>query len=158
MALPLIPIILIGLGAAALTALWTHVCGWFADHANPWLKRHVPLLQPYVERAFQYIDAKVATPLRRMAIEAWRKLRPHLLQAVVDFERRFDGTYIRRMTSFLRSKLEDGEVVRRVEEAVVDWSELPEDVRQRILESQKAPKIDFTRARDQEMQAMEAAL
>lgn len=155
MPLPLI-LLLLGAGAATATLLycWSDVCEWFANHVNPWLKTHVPQLQPFLERAFMYIDEHVASPLRKLAIDAWRKVRPYLLQAVVEFEKRHDNVWVRRITSLVKRHLQDRQAVRRVEEVIVDWSSLPQDVRDRHVRGQAQSRTDIVSLRDKEMEKL----
>lgn len=156
MPVPIITVLLEALlviTAAVALAYWEKICAWFADHANPWLKKNVHRLQPHILKAFQFLDSEVATPVRRAVIKAWQKVRPYLLKAVVQFEQNARGNWVRRITSYLRAKLsEDASVTKRVEEVEMDWSELPEEVRERILETKKARKIDYVKLRDQELE------
>lgn len=134
---------------ALLAALWPKVCAWFADHCNPWLKRHVPTLQPYLEQAFQVLD-KVATTVRALVLRAWQKVREALLKGLIEFLRRADGSWFRRLTTYAQAASET-KVTRRIEEQEMDWSELPEDVRAEALSRGHVAQRDFTRDRDQEL-------
>ena len=143
----------VALGAAVI--FWDKICNWVAEVVVPWLEQHVPALAPYLEKAFVTIDRNIMAPLRGVVIRAWRMIRPYLLQAIVAFEKT-GNTWIRRLTSYLKSKLPD-QVVRRIEEQEVDWVEIPEEVRLRILEGRANRKVDFTELRDREVQELELA-
>ncbi len=151
--MPIWKILLWAAGGAVLV-FWPQICHWFATHANPWLKQHCPWLQPHLQKAFEFIDENVALPLRRAVLAAWEKVRPYVLRALLEFERRVDGAWVRRITSFLRQKLEGGEITRRVEETVVDWSELPEEVRASFMRNGHVPAIDLVEAREQSLAHM----
>lgn len=143
------------LAGGVLLYFWAELCGWFAAHASPWLSEHVPSLQPYLADAFRFIDANVATPLRRAARGAWTKVRAYILGAILEFERRVDGTWVRRITSYLRAKLTAGEVTEVIETKVVDWSDLPEEVRDAAIRGRAIPRIDLVKARGQNLLELE---
>lgn len=147
--------LLLWLAGGAAIVFWADICAWFAHHVNPWLKRHCPWLQPYLEQAFMFIDQNVATPIRRAVLAAWEAVRPYVLRAVITFERRFDGAWVRRMTSWLRSHLERSQVVERVEETIIDWADLPDEVRAAIMRTGAAPVLDVVEARDQYLLELE---
>lgn len=154
MPLPLLAIIPIlgGLLLAAAIAYWGQVCTWFAVAATPWLKERLPKLQPFIAKAFKFIDDKIVTPVRRQILGAWRKVRPHLLSAVIEIKRTTKHEWVRELTIYLQQKLE-GPVTRQITEVELDWADLPEDVRARMIAGRKLKKIDFTKLRDKEVQA-----
>ncbi len=148
----------IGIGLLTVAAVfWCDICEWFADHASPWLTKHVPTLAPHLRKAFQFIDNNVGSPTRRLIVKAWKHVRPHVIQAEVAFEK-VGGRWIRRVRSFLQDKLgDDAQIVQRTEETPVSWEDLPESVRAAALERRKAATVDFVKTRDQEVHAMQVS-
>jgi len=144
----------ISLLAVGTTAVfWDRICAWFATHANPWLKAHVPSLQPYLEDAFKQLD-KLMSPMRRAVIAAWHKVRPHLLKAVIAFEQHADGTWVRRinLVSTLEARNEAGHQARRG-----DRDGLQRNSRGGAAAdpgTRPRSELDFVKAREREIEAM----
>jgi hypothetical protein len=159
MPLPVIALVVLGLGGVLTVAatFWADICEWYAEHANPWLEKHVPSLAPHLMKAFQFIDSNAMLPLRRAVKAAWSKVRPYIVEATVTFLR-VDGEWVRRVDSYLQKKLGAGEqMIKRTEERAVPWDELPESVRDAALRKRSAAPIDFLKTRDREVLTLGAA-
>lgn len=135
--------------AGAVLKFWAVICDWFADHANPWLEKHFPKLHPYCVNAFKALDSVVGS-FRSTIINSWRKIRSILLSSVINIEKNSQNKYIRTVTSYLKHKLSD-KAIKVVTTEEVDWADLPEKVRGRVLERKQLPQIDFLTERDEEV-------
>jgi hypothetical protein len=152
---PLIALFIAGALVAVAVTFWSEICEWYSRHARPWLERHLPGIAPYVHDAFVFLD-KLAVAARRAVREAWKRVRPHILQAVVEFRQSHDGVWIRRIESYLQAEIaRDAPVVKVTEEREMNWDELPESVRAAALERRRAAPVDFVQTRDREVFAME---
>lgn len=152
---PLIVLVIAGAFVAVAVNFWVEICGWYAQHARPWLERHLPGLAPWVHEAFVALD-NLSVAARRAAREAWKRVRPHILQAVVEFRQVHDGAWVRRIESYLQAEIaRDAPVVKVTEERPMEWDELPEAVRAAALERRRAAPVDFVQTRDRELLATE---
>jgi hypothetical protein len=139
----------------ALAAFWDQICSWYADHLRPWFTRHIPSLAPLVDRAFASLD-RVVSPVRAAILDAWELLRPHILGAVMTFERASKNTWIRRVCTYVREGLERSARVTRVtEEETLDWSDLPEEIRAKAMRRHKVIAIDLVKTRDEQLGLIE---
>ncbi len=147
----LLATLLVG-GAVAIT-FWENILNWVNDTLNPWIKNYLPWLEPYVRNAFSVIDG-VFSPVRSMIKQAWNRLRQYLLKVLVQFERNTQNEWVKKITYWairtLQSK--EPEAVRVVVEEIVDFSDLPSDVREEWLKRGNTTQdIDVTQLRDREL-------
>jgi hypothetical protein len=149
---PIVMIFVAGalLGVAVL--FWQQICDWYAEHTKPWLLRHLPSLASSIHEAFKALD-NVAVAVRTAIRAAWQRVRPHILQAVIEFRRLHDGEWVRRIESFLTDA--GGQVCKVTEEQVMAWDELPDSVREAALERRRAAPVDFVQSRDREVFTMQ---
>ena len=151
------PILLIILAGAAIAgvAAWDYLRELVVDDLLPWVDETWPELAPKVRQAFAAVDNAVVS-VRRVVKAAWTALRGALLKLTVDIERRTANEYVRRVTSWLRVKLEPTKVARRVEEEVVDFDDLPSDVREQLLRDASArTSVDVNASRDRVLAVLE---
>lgn len=143
-------------GTVAVAVYWTKIVNWARNSLMPWVDKNIPELSIFVRDAFVVLD-KLATPMRALAKAAWQRLRQTLLQQVAEFEQLASGTWLLRITSWVKVKLNalDPEpVVKRIQtEQVIPYSDLPPQVREQLLREDKTThRIDVTKARDTEME------
>lgn len=139
----------------ALAAFWDQICAWYADHLRPWFSRSLPSLAPFVDRAFASLDRAVS-PVRAAILEAWELLRPHILSAVMTFERTSKNAWIRRVCTYVREGLARSATVTRItEEATLDWSELPEEIRAKAMRHHRVIAIDLAKTHDEQLGLIE---
>ncbi|NEP05925.1 MAG: hypothetical protein F6K34_14490, partial [Okeania sp. SIO4D6] len=81
----------------------------------------------------------------------------YLLKQVIKLERKSSGEWIKQVTSWTIKILESGKKVpiKTEIEEVVDWEDLPQDVREEWLKQEKSKaEIDVTEYRDREIMEM----
>jgi hypothetical protein len=147
-----VAVVLMALGIGL--AMWKQIMVWGRDQLFPWVSDHLPWLSDAVKEAFIVLD-RHATYIRKQVKAAWAKLRPHLIEQIVEFERGvIPNTYIRRMTALLRESLEQGTPAKRLKvEEEVSWDELPEKYRESEVKGEGGTyRLDVTRTRDQELE------
>jgi hypothetical protein len=143
-------------GTAAVVIYWTKIVNWARNSLMPWIDKNIPELSEFVRDAFVMID-KVAAPIRDLAKTAWQRVRQTLLHQVAEFEQRTQNTWLLRITSWVKVKLDalDPEpVVKQVQtEQIISYDELPPQVREQLLrEGKTTHRIDVTEARDKEIE------
>ena len=147
-----IAVVLVALGLGL--AIWNRIMVWARDQLFPWVSDHLPWLSDAVKEAFVVLDEH-ATDIRRQVKAAWYKLRPYLLEQIVEFEQGVvPNTYVRRMTALIRTSLEPGTPAKRLKvEEEVSWDELPEKYRESEVKGEGGTyRMDVTRTRDQELE------
>lgn len=150
MPFPLLLVILAGALLAGVAA-WDYIRDLAVERVLPWVDETWPSLAPTVRVAFAKVD-DVVVAVRRTAKAAWAALRGALLKLTVAIERRTSDEYVRRVTSWLRNALEPTTVIRKVEEEVVDYDDLPADVREQLMRDRAArTEVDVTASRDREL-------
>ncbi|MFF7266376.1 hypothetical protein ACFZCL_39765 [Streptomyces sp. NPDC008159] len=140
----------LGLGLA----MWNRIMIWARDQLFPWVSNHLPWLSDAVKEAFVVLDEH-ATATRSQVKAAWYKLRPYLLEQIIEFERgAVPNTYVRRMTALIRTSLEPRTPAKRLTvEEDVSWDELPEKYRESEVKGEEGPyRMDVTKTRDQELE------
>jgi hypothetical protein len=143
-------------GTAAVVIYWTKILNWGLNSLLPWVDKNIPELSNFVRDAFVVID-KVATPLRALVKEKWQRVRQALLQQIAEFEQLTPSTWLLRITSWVKVKLNalDPEpVVKQVQtEQVISYDELPPQIREQLLrEGKTKQRIDVTEAHDTEIE------
>lgn len=147
--------LLLGVAVAVAIIFWKHIIAWADRTFFPWLERYLPTLAPKVRNAFAWFDKNVAVPIRTAIKQAWEKLRQFLLKAVVRFERWSSNKWIKRWTAYLIKKLETKEVIKQEVTEDVDWTDLPDDVRDAALRRGVSEReINVTKTRDEEVAEM----
>lgn len=123
-----VPIILIfaglGLAAAAALVFWEKIVEWGHDAVFPWFHKYFPTYEKWVREAFVVIN-KVAGNVRKAAIEAWRRIRPILLEQVVEWERTSDNKYVCKVISWMVKNLQEKKIDQTVIIKEVDPDDLP---------------------------------
>jgi hypothetical protein len=142
-------------GTAAITIYWTKIVNWARNSLMPWVDKNIPELSDFVRDAFVVLDKAVAS-IRVAAKAAWQRLRQTLLQQVAEFEQLTPSTWLLRVTSWMKAKLNaldpEPAVTRIQTEQVISYSDLPPQVREQLLREGKTKhRIDVTEARDTEM-------
>ena len=143
----------VGLAGVAAIVFWEKIIKWAQEALFPWFREHLPTLEPYVRQAFVALN-RVVGAIRRTAIEAWRKVRQFLLKQIVRFERTAANTYVRKITSYLREKLEGdlSEVIVRTTEQRVSLDDLPSDVQEAFLRGSMETEFDITSEQDEQVE------
>ncbi|NES78499.1 MULTISPECIES: hypothetical protein [Okeania] len=150
--------IALGLAAVAVAVVarfWKQILKWAEDSLFPWIKTNIPWIESEVRQVFSAVD-NVAVATRNIFRKAWEKLREYLLKLVIKLERKSSGEWKKRVTSW-KIKIESGQKVpvRTETEEVVDWEDLPQDVREEWLKQEKSKvEIDVTEYRDREIMEM----
>lgn len=152
-------LIFAGLGLLGLAAVvfWEHVVKWAHDSLFPWFESNLPEFAPYVREGFIHLN-KAVMSIRKAAIAAWQKLRPHILKVVETFERKSNNKYVLRVTSYLRKKLTNEEFVKRETEHTVSMDDLPDDVQEAFLRGKKKQSFNVTEEQDRQMEELELEL
>ncbi len=149
-----------GTAAAVVAALtyWHKILDWAEKSLFPWITRNLPWLENQVRFAFSAVDG-VAVPIRAGVKQAWNKLRDYLLKQTAELQRKSSSQWIVRITSWVVKVLESGKTIPaklEVKEIVVDWDELPEDIRSAYLRRQhEHAEFNITQMRDRELAEME---
>lgn len=139
--------------AATVVVFWHKILQWAEDSLFPWIDSNIPSLKDLVRLAFSSVDKGVV-----LVRNAWNKLREYLIKQVIKIERNTQRQWVRKATSIIVKKLESGRTVPvKVEtEEVLDWDELPEDLRQDFLcGTRKNLELDVIQIREKELQDME---
>ncbi|MUG91334.1 hypothetical protein F7734_02055 [Scytonema sp. UIC 10036] len=145
------------IGITAAIAFWKQILQWADNILFPWLEQNFKTSAQWVRDAFARVDRYVAIPIRNAIKQAWQKLRQFLLKLLVRFKRNVSEQWVRQWISWGIKHLENGEVVpvKREVEEVVEWGELPPDVREEWLRKAKGVyELDFTQLRDAEIAEM----
>jgi hypothetical protein len=136
----------------ALTALWEAIILWTRESLIPWFRINLPALADIVRDAFAALDRNLMSPLRAVALRAWRELRRVLLKAVHRFVVKADHCLSQLESFIVRSTEDERRVVRVFEETIVDWSELPPDVREQMLKTEtNTYTVDVCEVREREL-------
>jgi hypothetical protein len=143
-------------GTAAVVIYWTKILNWGLNSLLPWVDKNIPELSKFVRDAFVVVD-KVAAPLRALVKEKWQRVRQALLQQVAEFEQLTASTWLLRITSWVKVKLNataSESVVKQIQtEQVISYDELPPQVREQLLrEGKTSQRIDVTEAHDTEIE------
>jgi hypothetical protein len=144
------------IGAAAAAFYWTKILQWGMENLQRWVEQHLPGMGKYVRNAFAYVDV-IGSPAHAIAKEAWRELRRALLRQIQLFEQQADGTWLLRVTSWLRTTLEEletteSEVAEVITERKVAVEDLPPEVRREWLRQERtAHEFILTEFRDKEL-------
>ncbi|NEP73053.1 MAG: hypothetical protein F6K25_13965 [Okeania sp. SIO2G4] len=144
------------LGATLVIIFWKQILKWAEESLFPWIKTNIPSIENQVRKAFSAVDNVVVTT-RNIIRKAWKKLREYLLKQVIKLERKSSGEWIKQVTSWTIKILESGKKVpiKTEIEEVVDWEDLPQDVREEWLKQEKSKaEIDVTEYRDREIMEM----
>jgi hypothetical protein len=141
--------LLVGGLVGVVLYFWPQIMGWARETVLPWVDRNFPEIADSVRLAFQDLD-QVAVRLRRAVRTAWQRLRQTLFGQTAEFIERHGGRWTVQITSYLRNKAGgDKPVIRLVTEQLVDWDELPEDIRrQAIMTGASGMSVDIVTARD----------
>ncbi|HZZ85373.1 MAG TPA: hypothetical protein VFE30_12605 [Anaeromyxobacteraceae bacterium] len=159
MPVPLLVIAALGAGLLAVAvAVWPKILSWSEETLFPWFHQHLPQYEGFVRQAFANLD-KVAVAVRRVAKQAWGKLREHILKLSCELQRNSQNETVRRVTAWIEKTLATGErkVAKVVTEQEVSFEDLPDDVRQEFIRHGAAVHtVDVKKARDQELLQLEA--
>lgn len=158
MPVPVFAQVLLGvlfIGSAVVLTFWNRILKWARDTLFPWIRENLPWLANDVTNAFLALD-KVATSIRRKIKDAWKTLREYLLKILVQFEQNTQNDWVKRITYWAIRNLESNkpEVARVVEEEIVDFDSLPDDVREEWLmrRSNISQDVNVTQLRDRELE------
>jgi hypothetical protein len=152
----LVPLFFVGLTAAVAAVFWKKILNWSEDHLTPWLSAHVPQLVQQVKNAFAEIDEKVVH-IRKVAKEAWQRIRQFLLKQTAEFFRQSDGDWAMRIKSWLVDPAGSGSVYVRETEKRVAYDDLPDEVRREYLRHGTTARVfDVTQIRDHEVMTQNA--
>ncbi|MEQ8467211.1 hypothetical protein [Coleofasciculus sp. E1-EBD-02] len=89
--------------------------------------------------------------------KAWEALRHYLLELMIYFNKNSSGEWVKRSTSTVINVLNSTKpvVVKREVEEVVNWDELPGDIRQQQIRLGKNNyEVNFRAIRDKEMESL----
>lgn len=140
-------------GAVAI-AFWDKIREWAFNSLFPWIRNNYPNLSGTVREAFLKLD-NAATAARRNIKSAWEKLRKYLLKQVVSLSKRSGNIWVKEITSWIISSIENGKPkVKKIETVEdINWDELPDDIRAAAMRSDiNSREENITEVRDREMQ------
>jgi hypothetical protein len=149
-------IVVVGIAASAVIAIWGKVLEWSQNSLFPWLNENLPNIEQSIRDAFVQLDKAVVT-IRQSAKMAWKKLREYLLKTAAHFERKSQSEWTRKITSFVIQKLDKAQpVIKKVETVEeINWDDLPADVRSEWMKTANQNiDIDVTKSRDDEINAL----
>lgn len=142
------------IAATVAVVIWDKIVAWMQNSLFPWIENNLsPKVVELAKQAFAAID-RVAVSIRNTVKQAWEILRRLLLKVVMQWEKQTSTKWIKRWTGWMIIRLKSGEIapVKRTEEEVLNWSELPPDVRESSLRFDKnSYELDFTETRDREI-------
>lgn len=142
------------IAATVAVVVWEKIVAWMQNSLFPWVEQNLPVkVVELVKQAFAAID-QVAVRIRNAVKQAWETLRRLLLKVVIQWEKQTSTKWVKRWTGWMIIRLKSGEIapVKRTEEEVLNWSELPPDVRESSLRFDKnSYELDFTEIRDREI-------
>lgn len=156
MVIELAVLIGIAVGAAAAAIYWTKILQWARNSLLPWIDQHMPSLSDDVRTAFVNID-KVVVPIRAAVKAAWQRVRHILLDQIAEFEQLSSNTWLLRITSWVRAKLDELDPARQAATKIVTtqniaFDELPPEVREQLLrKGDQAYKIHVTNVQDNQL-------
>lgn len=141
--------------AGVAVAFWETVLGWMQGSIFPWIDLNLPQsIASGIRYAFIQLD-RTAVAIRATAIDAWRLLRRYLLKQMLEIEAitYTSFKFTRRLVSWLRHSEDSLRVVKVVEESEVTWDQLPDDVREQLIQkgTHHVPTANLTDLRDREV-------
>jgi hypothetical protein len=158
MPIPLFVFILAGvLSVAAVVAcgFWPTILQWAEESLLPWIDRNLPTFKRWVIDGLVALD-KAASAIRRTAKSAWEKLSSFLVKMAVAIHRKSSNTYVRRVTTWMMTKLEaKPSATKIVTEEEVAFDDLPPEVRETMLRNGSS-EIDVRELRTRELNEMVA--
>lgn len=139
----------VGVAFSAIVVFWGKVTVWAKESFLPFVGKYLPMLREDVANAFEWIDDKVAVPMRRVFKAAWKKIRQFLLKTAIDFQRTSSNKWVRKTTSYVIKNLESKQVVKQTVEEEIPWDDLTPDIRKSWMRSNKDNvEIDYTDLKD----------
>ena len=149
-------IVVVGIAATVVAAIWHKVLAWSQNSLFPWLNENLPNIEKSIRDAFANLD-KAVVAVRQSVKMAWNKLREYLLKTAAHFERKSPSEWTRKITSFVIQKLEETKpIIKKIETVEeVNWDDLPADVRSEWMKTANQNiDIDITKSRDDEINAL----
>jgi hypothetical protein len=145
-----------------LFAFWQRIVNWANESLLPWIKDNLaPGLRQIADDALVLID-KLKSPISRLIKKAWRELRKFLAKSIITFQTKIlpDGKvqWIRHWATRMYNVVNPSEpkVTVITTEEPISFDDLPQDVREAVLRTQKNEiKVDFLAVRDKEIEEME---
>jgi len=142
---------------------WRRIVNWANESLLPWITQNlVPTLSELAKEAFVQLVVqfdRVKSPITRSIKKAWKTLRKFLAKSIIFFERKllFEGKHqwIRRWKTKIYNVVNPSEpkIIEVVTEVEISFDDLPQDVREAILRTDKNEiEFDFLAGRDKEME------
>jgi hypothetical protein len=140
---------------AALVFFWEKVTYWAKESFFPFVKKHLPGILEYVQKAFTWID-NVVVSIRRGIKAAWQKVRQYLLKMAMYFEKKSSNKWVRKTTSYIIKTLESKQVTKHVVEEEINWDDLSPDIRKAWMKNtENNIEIDYTAEKDKNSDSLE---
>ena len=143
----------------AALSLWQEILIWTYATVLTWVQNDMlPLMEESVRLAFMTAAIMTASLLKEIQA-AWVEIRRFLLEAFIEFEQSTHASdkWVKRISAILIKVLDNEQpvVVKREAEEVVDWDDLPADVRALWLKhDQENHRIDVLDMREKELESM----
>ncbi len=144
----------VGIVTGALVALWEAIMLWTRSSLLTWFRANIPILADVVEDAFIFLDRNLMSPLRAIALNAWRQIRGVLLKVLQKIVVTARACLSRIESYIARTVGDEQRFVRVISETEVDWSELPLEVREQMLRNQEETAtytVDVLEVREREL-------
>ena len=156
---PVVIAIFVGIGLVGSLAIifWEKIIGWAHDAVFPWFKKHMPAYEKWVREAFVVMN-KVAATVRKLAIEAWRRIRPKLLDQVVEWRRTSDNHYVCKVLSWIAENMKERKVDQVISTQTVDPDDLPLEIQEIFLRGATHHKWEVAKEQDRQVELAEKEL
>jgi hypothetical protein len=133
--------------ADAAAQLWARIVGWARDSAYPWLQDHLPSLAEDFMQCMDFLDGLVVKSIR-VVRAAWTNVKQYLLSMAVEIKQNTDTEWVRRASGYWIDALNQNKVMKTTETQILNWDELPPDIREQFL---RRGKTNFTTRIDDEL-------
>ncbi len=140
-----ITIAVLAVAGALFVAFWAHIQLAFQDHVIPFVRE---ILGDSVAQGLVWIISKLDNAVTNVSKEikrVWKAFRKHVLKSEELYERQGPNDTQRVRTTYVQGS--DGKVMRRTETETLDWDEVPQAVRNSMVQNNtRAGRIDITEA------------
>lgn len=131
-------IVILGI-AAVMTYYWSYVVDWLSRSLIPWVREKLGNTVGDMLTEFVTILDKTVVFTRQAFQTTCRFINTRLLKAQTTYEKKSPTEAVARTETIVIN--EQGKGIRRVEEKVVEWSELPAEVRKEMIRQGNQPAM-----------------
>lgn len=131
----LLAILVIATAMATILALWAQIVDLFSRIIIPWVRENISQsCASAIADIIAFADGKVV-PIRKALKASWKKFKETVLGAQITYTRIGPDSLTARTAMVTRNI--DGKIAISEMEEIVDWSSLPESVRNEMIRQNK---------------------